>query len=575
MGLYLRGKHDELSEALLAVLWHFRDTTYHTLDAQGRHFVNEFVKAFLHLFTQSDYVPGGSHLAEFVRLNLTISNLVALSAFGTTDPYLELLRDQPGALGKTLSLLSARNAFAFRRESFFEADPVLANVWYGAYAGLYRSGLVRGDVLDRLRDHFDGADARLDARFVSLDSYFASTYVGGGCDRAVKAALNRSVKHRAAVGGAHVRNTPVPRKVAVISGNWSPEHSVYRILHAYLKALQGYRLALFHLGRKGEPDARLFDEVHRIDPDRDGLFGPLLDNDFSAVIYPDAGLSWQGVCLANVRIAPVQLAMLGHSVSTFGAEVDYFVSGADVEPPDHPERNYSERLVLLPGCGAVHERPDYTPAGRRKSTDSVLINAPWNAQKVNHAFALTLRELVRRSERPVRLRLFAGASLSRQNDYLPFVRDLEALLGPQHVEVLTALPYPDYMALMEEGDLTLDSFPFGGCNTVADSLFLHKLTVCREGDAWFNRIGPRMLRMVGLPELAAGTDGEYVEAALRLIRDDAYRSGLQAHLDRSDLDATIFCPADARYFPEALAYLIANHDRLRTDPDRSPIRIGA
>src|SRR5207302_1010114 len=84
LDLYLRRRHDELSEGLLAVLRHFRDTTYHTLDVQGQHFVNEFVKVFLYLFTQADYAPKGTHLTEFVRLNLTTSNLVALSCFKTT-----------------------------------------------------------------------------------------------------------------------------------------------------------------------------------------------------------------------------------------------------------------------------------------------------------------------------------------------------------------------------------------------------------------------------------------------------------------------------------------------------------
>src|SRR5262249_46464317 len=159
------------------------------------------------------------------------------------------------------------------------------------------------------------------------------------------------------------------------------------------------------------------------------------------------GLTPHSIVLANLRLAPVQVASLGHSVSTWGADIDYFVSGDDVEPPDHPERNYPERLVLPPGCGAVHERPDYTPTRRPKPANDagVILNCPWNAQKVNHRLGLVLRELVRRSRRPVRLRLFVSESLSRRNDYLPFARDLEALLGPESVEIRRGVPYRDYM----------------------------------------------------------------------------------------------------------------------------------
>jgi hypothetical protein len=576
MELYLRGRHDKLSGQMLAILRHFRETTYVRLERGSQRFVDEFVKNFLYFFTQADFVPGRADLAEFVRHNPTIANLAAMSRFGTTAPYLELLADRPAALAKTLTLCSARNTAALDRKALFDADPALASVWYGAYAALYRSGLLRQDVYDNLCEHFAFTDDRLDVRLFPLDSYFASTYVGGDRDRVIKPVLNRAVKAMAGLGEPLFGSDPDPRKIAVLSGNWSPAHSVYRITEGYLRALRGYHLTFFPLGRKRDLDLSLFDEVRPIETDSDGMLdpSPLRGGDFGVAYFPDVGLTLPSVVLANLRLAPVQVASLGHSVSTFGAEIDYFLSGADVEPPDDPGRNYSERLVLLPGLGAVHSRPDFTPSGRRPTPGARLtLNCPWNAQKVNHPLVLTLKELIRRSRRPVRLRLFVSASLNRQNDFLPFVRDLEALLGRDHVEVCGAVPYRDYMAHMEEGDFTLDSYPFGGCNTVADSLFLRKLTVCREGGYWYNRVGPAMLRMVGLPELAVSTEGGYLDAALTLIHDDGYRANLQERLDRADLDATVFSTADAPYFQRAIDYLVANHDRLRRDPDRSPIRI--
>lgn len=570
MGLYLQGKHDALSKAFLSLLRHFRATSYHTLDVRGRMFVNEFVKVFLHLLTQADYVPGPDHLAEFVRLNLTVSNLVAMSAFGTTDAYLDLVGDAPG---KRMTLHSARNAGGPPRRAFFDSDPALASTWYGAYAEAYRSGLVSARVMDNLRRHFREADERLDARYTTLDSYFASTYAGDGSDRVVKGVINRSVRRLAAANGWTVRNRPAPGRVAVVSGNWSPAHSAYRICSAFVDSLAGYHRTLVALGKRRDFDARGFDEVVRVEHAPDGTLdlGPLLDNTFSAVYFPDVGLTPLSILLANLRLAPVQIASLGHSVSTFGAEVDYFVSGALVEPPDDPARNYSERLVLLPGAGAVQNAPDYAPTGRRKSVPEFVLNAPWNAQKINSRLAAAVREIVRRASKTVVLRLFVSGSLDRQNDYLPFVREFQAAAAGGPVEVMRALPYQEYMTLIEEGDLNLDSFPFGGCNTVADGLFLRKLTVTLEGDAWYGRVGPWMVRSAGLPELVTTTEAEYVDTVVRLIDDDAYRAGLQGRLDAADLDATVFRRDEARDFREAFDFLLANHDRLKAEGGRAPV----
>src|SRR4051794_36381858 len=90
--LYVREKFDELSDKFLEVLGYFHGTTLHALDKSQRYFVDAFVKVFLHLFTQTDFRPPDRHVEPYVRLNLTISNLVALSAFRTTDPYLEVLQ---------------------------------------------------------------------------------------------------------------------------------------------------------------------------------------------------------------------------------------------------------------------------------------------------------------------------------------------------------------------------------------------------------------------------------------------------------------------------------------------------
>ena len=576
MGLYLERRHDELSEAVLGPLRHFRDLSYASLDRNGRRFVNEFLKHFLTFWTQPDFVPNRPHLGEFVRLNPVIANLAAISSFGTTDAFLPILDGLPSALGKTLALLSARSATRPDRKAIFDADPSLASVWFGAYGEAYRGGLVSPRVVENLRDHFAYEDDRLDARYAPIDGYFGSTYVGGGCDRVAKRAINASLRRRFAATRVPLRDRPDPKKVAVISGSWSPDHSAYRIVHAHLRALKdaGYHLTFFPLGAR-EPDTGLFDDTRPLRADKQGAIDlrPIMGNDFQVVYYPDVGLTTQSVSLSNLRLAPIQVAGLGHSVSTFGSQVDYFVSGAGVEPPDHPERNYSERLVLLPGWGAVHNRPAYAPTGRAKVVPEVVINAPWTSQKVNHRFALTVREILRRCERPVRLRLFPSSSLHKRNDMLPFVADLEGLLGRESVEVGQGVPYPEYMARMEEGDFSLDSFPFGGCNTVADSLFLRKPVLTWEGNAWYNRIGPAMVRAAGLPELAATSEDQYVATALRLIHDDGYRDLLCDHLETADLDATVFSGADARAFPRAIAYLTEHHDRLRGDPSREPIRI--
>jgi predicted O-linked N-acetylglucosamine transferase (SPINDLY family) len=122
------------------------------------------------------------------------------------------------------------------------------------------------------------------------------------------------------------------------------------------------------------------------------------------------------------------------------------------------------------------------------------------------------------------------------------------------------------MALMEEADLTLDSYPFGGYNIVADSLYLRKPTVSYQGTKWYNRIGSQMLRQVGLEEMIATSAEDYVNLALKLIDDAQYRQDIHDRLQQVDLVRTVFHSENKQYFKKMVEFLISNHEKLQQQP---------
>ena len=568
--LYASRRYDDLSEEFVRVLSHFEATPRSALTPQLQDFVNAFIKQFLNLFTQPDYIFADRHVDQFLGLNATISNLVAVSVFRTTDAWLELLRVQEGNFVKLLTLYSARNSVKLDRRKFFDLDAARASRWFSAFLQTY-AGVVSEAVCRNLRAHCEFADERMQLTYEPQSPFYGSTYVDGKCDRPIKEAVNRTYRRLAAEHS--VRRTPDPRKIAVLSGVWFPGHSVFRNYAHFARALrEKYHLTFVRLGKGGaESDISLFDDVLPIADDSGRIdVSPLQDNDFQVAWFPDIGMTAHSIALANMRIAPIQITSPGHSVSTWGADIDYFVSGADVELRDNPEKNYSERLVLLPGCGVIHNQPLYRPRGRTKSVPELVLNCPWTPQKVNYRFCRLLQRVIDAAQKPLRFRLFSGG-LQRCFGFVAFARELQAALRGAVLEFVGNRPYAGYMELMEEGDAAIDAFHFGGCNTIADTLFLRIPTVTYEGDKWYNRIGSQMLRMAGTPELIATSDDEYVEIVTRLIQDDDFRRDIHVRLAAADLDQTIFDTSGAGCFREAVDYLIAHHERLSRDPDRRAI----
>jgi hypothetical protein len=573
--LFERGEHEALCDELVRVLRYFEAHSFNDVGPGNQAFFDTFMELFLTLMAQERLVIPVRLAGPLVGLNQTIANLAAISKFGTTDACVERLLMQDNNLVKLLALLSARNRIEVDRPAIFDAAGDLASRWYGEYAGMFRQ-VASADVSENLRKHFHFQHPKLVASVKVAQVQYGSTYVGGDCDRAIKPVMNRSLQGWFGELGVVVRNSPRREKIAVLSGMWREGHSIHRIHTGFLEALRArHELTLLHLGTGAEPDTALFERVVRLPRVTSAAdIQVLQDNEFGMAIYPEVGMLPETTVLSNVRIAPIQVCLLGHSVSTYGSLLDYFVSGSACEVRERPERNYSERLVLLPGMGVVHEKPTYVPTGRQRRDKAVVINCPWTIQKINHRLLAALARMVQGVQETVRFRIYAGGTTMGQSDHLPLWRELAKVLRPDRFELLGDLSYELYMRLMEEGDFTLDAFHFGGCNTVSDSLYLRLPTICWEGDKWYNRIGPEMLRRVGLAECVVRDEESYIALARRMITDGAWRAELRARLETADLDAAIYGREEGTHFATAMEYLLDHHGRLQAEGGREPIRIG-
>jgi len=71
-------------------------------------------------------------------------------------------------------------------------------------------------------------------------------------------------------------------------------------------------------------------------------------------------LTVHSILLANLRLAPIQIASLGHSASTWGADIDYFLSGVEAELPVNPDRQLGgshRNNARVCGASAVKDAP--------------------------------------------------------------------------------------------------------------------------------------------------------------------------------------------------------------------------
>ncbi len=579
-GLYSSGRHEQLIGRLQELLGHYAVHTYTRMGPELQRRINALVEMLLFLLSKEDLQIPENQVVPLLNLHPVITNLVAVSNFRNTDAQVEIVGRQQRNLVRLLLLYSARNKVWIPPRMFFDVNPFLASLWYMLYPLSVGSG-ASAESHRNVQRHLQEMDDRfevIDPRVTHL--YFLCTNINPEVDRAVKQKIHAGIRRR--LGNVDLRNNPRGDHLAVITGKWWPGSAVYKSSYPLVRTLQErYRLSLVHLG-EGHPllDTSLFaDVIHvRFHGDRFDL-SPLVGNTFQLAYYPDVGMLPESIWLADLRVAPIQVMGYGHPASTFGSEIDYIIGGADSEVLEDAERNYSERLVAIPGIGAHPVYPDYRrvpstrPPATEQGAEQVVVNCSWGSSKINHPMLQNLLAIRRQAHRPVRFQVFPNWSVERSNLLLPLCRDLQELFGPD-LTVVGNSEYPLYMQRMDQADFSLDSYPFGGYNTIVDSLYLGKPIVTYEGRQFYNRAASALLRKLGLDELVAQSDEQYVARAVRLADDETYRRQLAERLEQMDLKARLFDTEELEYFRRAIDFLIENHAQLAAEEDRRPMVIG-
>jgi len=580
--LYISGNHTELSYQFLHYLHRFGQSSQAIVTPYLREELSGFLYNFAECLIRPDFKIPENEIQLYIHFNGAIAYLAASTDFVNTDQWLRQL-DQYGAPAiKKLILYSLRNRYRPSVEALFLEEPALTSYWYAKQFMASNIPAQRW-LLENARSLYASMpdDYQVMSSDCVLAGYFAITYLDPENERPFKQKLNAAIR----------RCSPVirparPRRmksIAIITKRWFRGSAVYRALYPYLESLVGnYELILVNLARTGANiETGLFDSVINFPALRDvGRLSAeqrqvVEDQDWGMVYYPDIGMDVETVYLANQRLAPIQIMGYGHPASTHGSEIDYFIAGQESEIPELAEKYFSERLVLLPGIGMIPVWPKRPIARSRRKTDKgiVSINCPWTILKINAEIVDVLRDIVAKSPVRVRFRFFSGHDIDKMGAHPVYQQDLAELLGPDVVELYGIISYQEFMSEMSNGDLTLVAYPFGGFNTVIDSLHAGVPVIAWEGVHGYNRFPPALLRRAGFPELVAASREEFMNKALHLIRDPQYRAAMSARIEDGNLDQRITADLDPCDFKRAIDYLVNNHESLVSDPSRQPIFI--
>ena len=228
---------------------------------------------------------------------------------------------------------------------------------------------------------------------------------------------------------------------------------------------------------------------------------------------------------------PVQVTYLAYCGTTGLEAMDYRITDVYLDPPDSDQTCYSEQSVRLPWTHWCYEAPAVAPEVNplpALAREAVTFGCLNNFCKVSPAALSTWGRLLR-AVPGSRLLLHAREGRHRQH-VLDVLGDQG--IDPQRVEFVGHVPRPEYFALHHRIDIALDPFPYGGGTTTCDALWMGVPVVSLAQDPAYSRAGLSLLSNVGLTELVAHSEDQYVTIASALAGDGERLKELRATLRR-------------------------------------------
>jgi hypothetical protein len=535
---------------------------------------------------------------DYARLSVVhgaIVNAFTASGFGSADHALALLPPAPRELrsaAERQAYLRFWTLFGFDAASDVELDRLLAgppDLALLTFLQLLASKPIAGMRGHRQRDRLlDLADrlpqgelpATADHIVLLSNAWMLCSYAEHPRKHAVKERLNPVM--RDCLRRLGVEDPPLPQRrppsgqatIVVASEIMHSNHVQYRYFGQYLRQLkQRFRSILVTDRREVDDHVRaLFHEVRAFERRADGghirLAAEMVRSAEPDLVYlPSVGMRHWGVALANLRLGPIQVMGLGHTATSYCETIDYciaesgLVSGPEV---------WHETMVTIPDEGHILERsPHYTPIAPeiRERPSPLRIALPSNLLKLNPRFLAFMAALQSRTQRPLQFHLFPNVS----GVELLAARAIVHRALP-NANVHPILAYNRYLERLNQCDLNLSPFPFGGMHSVIDSIRQGLPVVALEGRESHNRTDAMLLRRFGMPEwLICHSEDEYAATALRLIEDDRLRVELSRQAVQSGVDRHIYGDASTPLrteFADAIEWLLAHHEAIKADGRR-------
>jgi predicted O-linked N-acetylglucosamine transferase (SPINDLY family) len=274
--------------------------------------------------------------------------------------------------------------------------------------------------------------------------------------------------------------------------------------------------------------------VHYADRDLIGICECIAADKLDILVHLEFGMHPFTTKIAALRLARIQCLAWGHPVSSGLPTMDYFISSEMMEPPDGND-HYSEALVRLPNIGVCVPKPLKAASNRARADYGLSDN------RTGYVFPHSLFKQLPQYD-------WVFPAIAKQNPKSEFVyieRDAHSVEAAQafkarlagafrqhhldaneYVRFVPQQGFQDFLRLLSLSDVYLDCIGWSGGMTTLEALSCMLPIVTMPGRFMRGRHAYGCLRRIGISETVAQSVEDYVNVAVRLGLDEAWKKAV-------------------------------------------------
>ena len=232
------------------------------------------------------------------------------------------------------------------------------------------------------------------------------------------------------------------------------------------------------------------------------------------------------------RCAPIQISYLNHAAPSGVANVDYVLSD-DICTPAGEDRFFSEKLYRVPGCFFCFDydkmpAPPVAPPPLL-AREYVTFGCFGSGGKINEQLISYWAALLQRV--PNSMFFIKNAQLnSIENRRFMMDRFRRFGIGADRLRLEGGTDRQSLLKCYADVDITLDTWPYCGGNTIGESFWQGVPVVTLYGSRFSSRYGASLVTAAGCADLVANSPQDYVEKAAQLARDTERLRAMRTNL---------------------------------------------